>query len=127
MKSMLLSYGSYILMGAPIIMSILIYSLGMKVTNNQWKSIHKSVQWSAIFYVIAVELLVKTLFNIRLIGYIVILLILVAAYTLVMQWKQGKDVELLTGLRIMWRVSFLLFSFVYCGLVIYIIVYYVVL
>lgn len=127
MKSLFLSYGPYILMAAPIFISMFIYSLGMKLTNNKWKSIHTSVQWTAIFYVVAVSLLVKTLFDIPIIGYIAILLILVAACSLVMQWRKGEDVELLTGLRIMWRVSFLLFSLLYCGLVIYIIVYYVVL
>lgn len=127
MKSLFLSYGPYILMAAPIFISMFIYSLGMKLTNNKWKSIHTSVQWTAIFYVVAVALLVKTLFDIPITGYIAILLILVAACSLVMQWRKGEDVELLTGLRIMWRVSFLLFSLLYCGLVIYIIVYYVVL
>lgn len=127
MKSMILNYGPYILICIPIFISVFIYTLGMKLTNNKWKSIHTTVQWSAIFYIIAVVLIVNMLFGIRLIGYIVIFLILIVATTLILQWKKGSDVELFTGMRIMWRVSFLLFFIVYSALIIYCFIYYIVL
>ncbi len=122
MKSMIVSYLPISLIVLPILMTLLFYFFGVHFTGNRWKSIHKASQWTAIFYVIAVSLLLEKIFQHGFIGYILILLIIILAVILIIQWKKDTEVTLLSGLRLLWRISFLLFSLTYVGLVIYMIV-----
>jgi|SRR5690625_3272233 len=125
MKSVIVSYLPHVFIILPIFMSILIYLIGIRLTGNRWKAIHKTVQWTAVFYIIAVVLLLKRIFHQGFIGYILIFLIIVLATILIIQWKKETEVALLNGLRLLWRISFLLFSITYLGLIIYMIVLFI--
>src|SRR5690625_262119 len=119
MKSFIVSYGYNILISIPIMMSMFIYFLGVHFSKNKWKAIHKSTQWSAVFYIIAVALLLKHLFTFSFLGYILIFLITLLSTILIIQWKKDTEVILLDGLRVMWRSSFLIFFILYLGLITY--------
>lgn len=119
MQKVVVSYVPYILIGLPVFMSLCLYYLGVRFSGSKWKALHKSVQWTAIFYMIAVVALIKMMFGYLFIGYSIILLIVILATILIIQWKKDTEVVLLNGLKLMWRISFLIFSITYLGLIIY--------
>jgi len=112
-------YWQLILICCPGLMTIIFYQLHVRKRHNKWKAIHFSVQYSAIFYVIATSLLLHRLFSIYFIGVILIILILILAIILIIQWKQEMEVILVKGLKILWRITFLLFFLFYAGLFVY--------
>lgn len=119
MKDLLIDNILYIIVGLPILISIVIYFLGVRFTKNKWKSIHKMVQWTAIFYIVADIILIKMILNVQVIGYTLIIIILILAFIIVAQWKKENEVSLIKGLRLMWRINFLLFVTLYIGLLVY--------
>lgn len=127
MLEMIVKYGPYILMGMPIFLSLFIYYISVRLSGSKWKAIHKSVQMTAIFYIIAVALLIKLMFDLRFIGYISIFLIVMLGTILIIQWKKNTEVVLLNGLRLLWRISFLIFFILYVGLITYMIVLFIIL
>jgi len=127
MKSVIVSYLPHAFIILPLFMTLLLYSLGVRLTGNHWKAIHKSTQWTAVFYIIAVILLLEKILHQGFIGYVLILLIIMLAIILIIQWKKEMEVALLNGLRLLWRISFLFFFLTYLGLVIYMIVRFILL
>src|SRR5699024_1264078 len=119
MKDLLIDNILYIIVGLPILISIVIYFLGVRFTKTKWKSIHKMVQWTAIFYIVADIILIKMILNVQVIGYTLIIIILILAFIIVAQWKKENEVSLIKGLRLMWRINFLLFVTLYIGLLVY--------
>src|SRR5690625_293774 len=101
MMSMIVSYLPISLIILSILMTLLFYFFGLHFTGNRWKSIHKASQWTVIFYVIAVSLLLEKIFQHGFIGYILILLIIILAVILIIQWKKDTEVTLLSGLRLL--------------------------
>jgi len=77
------------------------------------------VQWTAIFYIVADIILIKMILNVQVIGYTLIIIILILAFIIVAQWKKENEVSLIKGLRLMWRINFLLFVTLYIGLLVY--------
>lgn len=124
MKDFLVNNSLYIVLVLPILISIAMYIIGVKLMKNKWKSIHKMVQWTAIFYVVADILLVKMVFNLQLTGYLLISIILILAFILINQWKKENEVSLLKGLQLLWRINFLVFFFIYIGFIIFLIINY---
>ncbi|HLR70660.1 MAG TPA: DUF3397 family protein [Pseudogracilibacillus sp.] len=127
MKSTTMTYIPYIIIGLPIVMTLLIYYVMLRIQGVKWKAIHTSVQWSAIFYMIAVAFLLKMIVNQSVLGYILILLIIMLSIILIIQWKKEMDVVLTNGIRLLLRVSFLLFFILYVGLLTYILIRFILL
>lgn len=103
----------------PVVSTILLYSISTFLYKHRWKAIHLSVQGSAIFYVIAVILLLEKLIQISIIGYALIFIILVLAIILIIQWKTKTEVVLKDGLKVLTRICFLLFGVIYVLLISY--------
>jgi len=103
----------------PIFTTLLVYYVVKKITKQKWKAIHISVQATAIFYIVAVTILLQRLLQVQLVGIILISLILLLAIILIIQWKQETEVVLTKGLKVLTRFSFLVFGFLYVGLIIY--------
>lgn len=112
-------YIPIILISIPTLLTILFYLLHFHFVQKKWKAVHFSVQYSAVFYIIADILLLEILFSTYFIGFALIMLISMLAMILIVQWKQNTEVILKNGLTILWRISFLIFSLGYCVLVIY--------
>lgn len=122
MKNTISTYIPYLFIGLPFVMTFLVYYFSKRTFGNQWRAIHTAVQWTAIFYIIAVAILLKMMLQQSVFGYMLILLIVILAIILIFQWKHQAEVILKDGLRLLWRVSFLLFSITYSGLLIYVLV-----
>lgn len=103
----------------PPIISWMIYFLPAHKGQNQWRRIHRTVQFSACFYIAAVSCLLRILFGHYYIALILIVLISFLGIILIVQWRKKTEVVLRKGLKTLWRISFLLFFPLYAGLLIY--------
>lgn len=103
----------------PIIATWFVYVMSKKIYKQTWKAVHTAVNWTTIFYIIAVIMILLMFFNKSFIGIISIFLMIMLSIIVIVQWKLKTEVILRHGLKILWRVSFLVFSFSYTFLVIF--------
>lgn len=108
-----------ILIFCPLIISIIIYYLSKLFLKHSRRTFHFMISWTTIFYVVAVTLLLQDMFSINLIGTMPILLLIILSIILIIQWRTRTEVVLKNGLKLLWRFSFLIFTPVYIGLVVY--------
>ncbi len=117
--SLINTYLLLFFIGFPIGATLLLYVISTLFYKNRWKAIHLAVQGSAIFYVIAVIILLEKLILTPIIGYTTIFIILLLAIILIIQWKTKTDVVLMNGIKVCARICFLFFGFIYILLISY--------
>jgi len=104
-----------ILMVIPILLTYVSYKGIYVIRKKKWKAIHLSVQFTAIFYVIAVSIMIKVIFQLNVTSYIIIFHIAMLSILLIIQWKTKTEVILIDGLKLLFRLSFLIFFLPYIG------------
>ncbi|WP_373895927.1 DUF3397 domain-containing protein [Virgibacillus sp. CBA3643] len=97
----------------PILATWIVYKISFKIYGHQWKAIHISVNWTTIFYIIAVLILVSNIFDQQFIGIMLILLLSMLAVIIILQWKMRTEVVFAKAFKTLWRLCFLIFSFLY--------------
>jgi len=108
-----------ILIIIPIILTYCFFKVVYLFRKNKWRAIHLSVQLTTIFYVIAITIMINELFQLNVTSYMIIFHIALLAILLIIQWKTKTEVILYDGLKIMSRLSFLIFFLFYICLSIY--------
>lgn len=106
----------------PIFSTWLFYIIGKKFQKYEWKAFRFAVNWTTIFYVIATNILLYQLFNQQFIGITVIVMLFLLAIILIIQRKKRTEVILWKGIKLLWRICFLIFFVVYILLIIYLII-----
>ncbi|RKQ37389.1 DUF3397 domain-containing protein [Oceanobacillus halophilus] len=101
----------------PMIATALVYFISLKLQRIKKKAFHTAVNWTTIFYVIAVIILFQINFSIKSTGYILIFILGVLTIIILYQWKVGVEIELKKAFRVLWRFCFLLFLLIYILLV----------
>ncbi len=72
----------------PYLFTIFVYYVLKFFRLHKWRKIHLTAQISALGYVAGVVILVEALFDLFLLGYILILFILFLSIHLIVQWKK---------------------------------------
>src|SRR5690625_4691849 len=108
-----------LLVSVPLIPTWLIYMMSMKIYQHRWKAIHTAVNWTTIFYIISVLILFNQFFNQSFLGIISIAFVIMLSIIIIVQWKKDKEVSLLTGLKLLWRIYFLIFFLLYICLILF--------
>jgi hypothetical protein len=93
----------------PIVATVILYIIVLKIRRSSKKAVHQAVNWSTIFYIFSVLILVQYLFNISVTGLILVFMLLVLAILIFYQWKTNIDIEIKKALKILWKICFLLF------------------
>jgi hypothetical protein len=97
----------------PIVASFLVYIGSMIRERNKWKAIRRMVNWTTVFYIIATAIMLSLLFEREFIGVIIIFLLIGQSVIIFIQWKNERDIEFTKGFKLLWRISFLVFFFLY--------------
>ncbi len=97
----------------PIIASLLVYIISMIVERNKLKAIHNMVAWTTCFYIIAVAIMLTLILDRSFVGVILIFFLVLLSLIVFIQWKTKRDIELKRAVKLLWRISFLLFFFLY--------------
>ncbi|WP_218775550.1 DUF3397 domain-containing protein [Oceanobacillus senegalensis] len=103
----------------PIIATIFTFILFLKLCRSKKRALHKSINWTIIFYIIAVMILIQVIFQIDSFGYILVVLLTILTIIILAQWKKNTEIEFKKAFRLLWRVCFLLFLFLYLSLLIF--------
>lgn len=97
----------------PMVASFIVYVISMIRLRNLWKAIHMMVDWTTLFYILAVMIMLLVLFERHFFGYILIFLLTTLSVIIFNQWKKERDIQLKKAVKLLWRISFLLFFFLY--------------
>ncbi|HLR64107.1 MAG TPA: DUF3397 domain-containing protein [Pseudogracilibacillus sp.] len=108
-----------ILIWIPLPYMLITYYMVHTFSKNKWRAIHIAVDLSTVFYIIASAVIVKEMFEITTIGYILVALLIMLAIVLIKQWKDDTEVVLLKGFRLLMRICFIPVFIIYIGLIIY--------
>lgn len=97
----------------PFIPTWFVYFMLVKWGWPKLKAFHQAVNWTTLLYIIAVLLLIWVIFGVNLIGVFIIFFFAALAIIIFMQWKMNMEVLFSKALKLLWRISFLLFAFIY--------------
>ena len=100
----------------PFLASLLVYLVSMVLDRNKLKAIHRLVNWTTLLYIIAVTIMLSIIFSLSFIGIVLILLLAILTIIIFIQWKTKGDVEITRAVKLLWRISFLLFFMLYSSL-----------
>src|SRR5699024_12686778 len=103
----------------PFVLTYFIYRFSYHKQGNKQKAIYKTITLSTLFFIIGTLLIIHYMFGSYFIGYILIGFLLLLGFILILRWKYYNEVILLKGVKIVWRVSFLIFLARYLILIIF--------
>jgi hypothetical protein len=103
----------------PIAAFILLYMISRKITRRKKKSFHFAVNVSTVFFIFGVHFFIMAIWEKSYFWIIIIFLLLLKVLFMTGYWWKKKDLHIAAVFRIFWRFNFLLFFFVYFGLLIY--------
>lgn len=98
---------------APLLTSIVVYFISMTIERNKWKAIHRVVNWTTIFYIIAVHIMLHSIFSRSFITITIVVLLFILTIIILIQWKKQRDIQFLVAFKLLTRISFLLFFVLY--------------
>ncbi|WP_163970755.1 DUF3397 domain-containing protein [Oceanobacillus halotolerans] len=101
----------------PYIMTVVIYLVAKAITKRKWKGIHIAVNWTTVFYILAVLVAFQVIFAQQLVGIILIILLSLLSFIIIIQWKKQSEVVFKKAFRFFWRLCFLLFNVLYIILI----------
>lgn len=103
----------------PLLGFIIIYYLYKMITKNSRKSFHKALDYSTIFFVMAVHFLTITIWGKSFFGIILLIMIFIAMVFVVVHWKMNGEIIFNKVFKGFWRFNFLLFFITYLTLTVF--------
>jgi hypothetical protein len=104
---------------APIFVYILLFIISKLITKNHRKSVQLAVDYSTIFFILAVHFLIFTIWQRSLLWVIIIFILLCAIIFVIINWKVKGEIIFNRVFKGFWRFSFLIFLFAYLILTVY--------
>lgn len=103
----------------PFVVTWLVYKCNRMAKKTQAYAFHKAVNWTTVLYILAVMMICKVIFNQFFIGYVLAFLLAGLMVVIIFQRFNHTEIIFTKACKIVWRVSFLLFTFLYFGLILY--------
>ncbi|GGJ86787.1 hypothetical protein GCM10007063_06640 [Lentibacillus kapialis] len=98
----------------PVLATVIVYVIGRKASRQNQKAVHTAVNWTTLLYIIAVIAMFKTIFGNSYFGIILLIMLMLFAIIVVIQWKVYTEIVFKKVLKVFWRICFLLFLLLYC-------------
>lgn|SRR5699024_3602481 len=115
----IISYIIAFIITVPFIATWLVYFVLVKWNWPKLKAFHQAVNWTTLPYIIAVLILIRLNFDVNLTGVFIIFFLAALAFIIFMQWKMNMEILLSKALKLLWRILFLLFVFIYICLLVF--------
>jgi hypothetical protein len=103
----------------PLFAFFFVYFCARKVWKRKRKSFYAAVNVSTLFFIVAVHYLLIILSGKSYLLYIILFLLVMHMLIAIGYWRKKADFHLVPVFRLFWRASFLLFSSLYVGLLVY--------
>lgn len=97
----------------PFIVTVIIFYALNYLFNNRVMSFHKAINWTTILYILSVNTILTYLFGGFYLGYIIVFMLCVLTVVIIIQWKKRTEVDIRRAMKLMWRISFLVFFMLY--------------
>lgn len=125
MSSLIFDNWQILFLLIPFLITYFIYRFVYIKKHDEKQAMQRAVNYSTIFYIIGVLYIIHYMFESYFIGYILIGLISLLGLILIKQWKNGEEVVLFKGIKVLWRLCFLLFLISYISLLLFQIVQFI--
>jgi len=99
----------WIILISPFVLMLLTYLIISFFHIHQWRKIHLTAQWSALFFVAGVIIIVQELYGFFLLSYLLIVFLLFLAIHITIQWRHEETISLNKAIVVLLRSVFLLF------------------
>ena len=103
----------------PFLITLIIYMAVKFIKKNNVLALHKALDWSTLFYLVAVYFINSMYSDFPLISIITVLLLVVLSFILIYQRKSYNELNLLKASKIVWRLCFIIFFLLYIGYALY--------
>lgn len=97
----------------PFAASLIVFLISKTLDKKSMKAIHRTVNWTTIFYLISVWMMMSLIFGKNYIGIIFIGLLCILTLIVFFQWKWKQDIQFIKAVKLCLRISFLLFFIMY--------------
>lgn len=104
---------------APLISYIVAFIICKKITKKHRRSVRFAIDFSTIFFIFSVHYLAVTIWEKSFFWYIIIFVLCAGMIFTIYHWKVDQEVVFSKVFRGFWRLNFLVFLFVYLGLMVY--------
>lgn len=101
------------ILAIPFLCTFLLYIIMDIFRVHKWRKIHLTVQYSALFYVAGVIVVVNEMYGLFILSYVLIAFILFLAIHITIQWKKQMPISLVKSIVLLLRIVFLLFFLSY--------------
>ncbi|MDQ1003832.1 succinate dehydrogenase hydrophobic anchor subunit [Neobacillus niacini] len=108
-----------IFLTVPLLGFFIIYVLNKLITKNARKSFHKALDYSTIFFIVAVHFLLITIWGKSFFGLILLILLVIAMIFVVIHWKLKGEIIFAKVFKGFWRFNFLIFFLAYISLTVF--------
>src|SRR5699024_6713090 len=110
---------TFILIIVSVFSTILLYRLHNNIKTSSYIAFHFSSLVSSLFYIAYVTSFLYVLFEMIVIGKILILFLIILSIILILQLIQDTEVSFLKAMKLLLRISFLSFGLLYVLLIVY--------
>jgi len=101
----------------PIVATFIVYYISTKFQKNKWRSIHQTVNWTTLLYIVATMILMQMTFGHSFFAYFIVIIICILAVIIIRQWNTKTKIVISLAIKKLWRICFLLFFVFYICLV----------
>lgn len=103
----------------PFVVTWLFYKCNRLLKKTRIHALHKAVNWTTILYILTDMIICKVIFGHFFVGYFFSFLLVGLMVVIIFQRINYTEVVFRNACKVIWRLSFLLFSFLYFGLTLY--------
>lgn len=97
----------------PIIGYFVVFVIAKQITKKHRKAVHIALDATTLLFILSVHYLIVTIWDFSLFWLILIIMITLAIFSLLLQYKLNEEVDLRKVFRGFWRFNFLFFFSTY--------------
>lgn len=101
----------------PFLATWIFYFVSLKIYRHRWKAIHSAINYTTILYIIAVLFMLALIFENSFFGIIIGCILCLLVTIIIYQWKMKSEIMFFRAVKVLWRICFLFFTFMYICLV----------
>ncbi len=103
----------------PILGLFLIFMAVKLISKDTHRSVHMALDCSTILFIISVHFLLKTIWGHSFLGFILLVMVLIAMGFVLVHWKLKGEINFKKVIKGFWRFNFLFFFLAYLSLTLF--------
>ena len=113
------SWAAALLVTVPLAGYIMVFVLSKQLTGNHRRSVQRAIDFTTVFFILAVHFLVMVIWHQSYLWLIVLFLIFLALIFVFLHWKIRQEIDYARVFKGYWRFNFLVFFLAYLVLLVF--------